>query len=148
MSGTAGDFNNIGIGATALMAVLRHTRTLPPAKALLVMPLVMHGGTVRYFSDGRTTGREVAAVVTTRPELFVNFPARFMASLATSLNVIQFLENSRFINIERDIHLLHELKVENSFGARAQRIEAASANIASLLTSPADELYLNLRIPL
>lgn len=148
MSGTAGDFNNIGIGATALMTVLHHTRALPPAKALLIMPLVMHGGTVRYFSDGRTAGKEVAAVVTARPELFVNFPARFMASLATSLNVIQFLENSRFINLERNIHLLRELKVDNSFGARAQRIEAASANIASLLTSPADELYLNLRIPL
>ena len=144
----ATDYNNVGICAAGLMSVLRHTETLSTTKALLIMPMVMHAATIRYFSDGRTAPREIAALASIRPDLFANFPSRFSASLATSLNAIQLLASLQFITLQRDLRLSHELIVDESFGKRALKIDIASANIAAVLNSSVDELYLNLRIPL
>jgi len=148
MNNSATDYNNVGICALGLMSVLRHTKTLSTPKALLVMPMVMHATTIRYFSDGRTVPREIAALASIRPDLFANFSSRFNASLATSLNAIQLLANFQFITMQRDLRLAHELIVDEAFGKRAIKIANASANIAAVLNSSVDELYLNLRIPL
>lgn len=148
MTTVAASYNNVGICATALMSVLRYSKSLPTSKALLVFPLAMHEDSLRYFSDGRTAPREIAAFVAMRPELIANFPARFNASLVPSLNAIQLLAERRFIELDREIHLLRELNVDKSFGKRANRINIAAKNIAAALTGPADEIYLNLRVQL
>jgi hypothetical protein len=62
-------YNNIGICGTGLMAVLAHTERLSLAKALLVMPLVMHEATMPYMSNGNVTVRDAAGLVAHRPDL-------------------------------------------------------------------------------
>ena len=89
-------YNNVGVCATALMSVLGHMKQLTLPKTLLVMPLVMHDATVGFLSNGNIRKREAAALVATRPDLFVNFPTRFDDSLAVTLNTIQLLVTTGF----------------------------------------------------
>ena len=141
-------YNNVGVCATALMSVLGHMKQLTLPKTLLVMPLVMHDATVGFLSNGNIRKREAAALVATRPDLFVNFPTRFDDSLAVTLNTIQLLVTTGFARFEDGLVLLQPLEVDSTFGKRAQRIAKASENIAALLASPVDELFLNFRVQL
>lgn len=142
------NYNNFAISATGLMAILEETQTLPVAKALLVMPIIMHDSTVRYLGKANVRAREVAALTSTRPDLFLNFNSRFLAGLTPTLNAIQLLVDAKYIAFEGELVLVRGLTFSPAIGDRALRIKKAAKNIAALLTSPADELYLNLRIEL
>lgn len=144
----AHSYNNVGICASGLMSVLEHSERLSVAKALLILPLIMHDSTVRYMSDGRTRTREAAALVAARPEFFLNFSSRFLDSLATTLNAIQLLMHAGFIEFKEDLVLQEKLDIGKNFGNRALRISKAAENISALLDSPVEELYLNMRVPL
>jgi hypothetical protein len=141
-------YNNVGICATALMAVLAHADQLSISKALLVMPLVMHDATVRYMGNGNVTKREVAALVAHRPDLFANFNSRFEEGLAVTVNAIQLVVAEGYAKFDGKLVLLQQLNIDSSFGKRAQRIAKAAGHMAAVLASPVDELYLNLRVQL
>tara|TARA_R110001599_G_scaffold64023_3_gene178911 strand:- start:530472 stop:530855 length:384 start_codon:yes stop_codon:yes gene_type:complete len=127
---------------------MRHLGRLTLPKALLIMPLVMHDTTVIFLANGNTRTREVAPLVSARPDLFANFPTRFDESLSITFNAIQLLIETGFIKLDDGLILVKPLKVDTSFGNRAKKIEKASENIAALLSSPVEELYLNFRVKL
>lgn len=141
-------YNNAGICATAMLAVLAHAEQLTVAKALLVMPLVMHDATVQYLGNGRVAFREVASLVAHRPDLFANFNSRFEESVAVSVNAIQWIVAAGYTSFDGTLALLQPLKFDASFGKRVQRIVKASGHIAAVLAAPVDELYLNFRVQL
>ena len=142
-------YNNTGICATGLIAVLAHTERLSLAKALLVMPLVMHDATVRYMGNGNVTVRDAAGLVAHRPDLFANFNARFEESLAVTVNAIQLIVTAGYAAFDGSLALSEPpLTIDLSFGKRAQRIAKAANHIAEVLGSPVDELYLNFRVQL
>ena len=140
--------NNAGICATALLAVLEHSRRLSLPRALLVMPLVMHEATLALLSRAGVRKREAIAIASLRPDLLANFPRRFEDSLVVSVNAIQLLTSLGYIEFDSDLVLLHSLPVDANFGARALRIHKAAENVAALLASPEEELYLNFRVRL
>ncbi|WP_027210219.1 three component ABC system middle component [Burkholderia sp. WSM2232] len=148
MSSRWSGYNNVGICSIALMSVLEHSKSLTLPKALLVMPLVMHDATVRYLGDSRVGRREAAALVAQRPDLFANFATRYDDSLAMTINAIQLLAEVEFVLFDGGLMLLKPLEVDPAFGKRAQKIAKASGHIASLLTGPVEELYLNFRVQL
>lgn len=139
-------YNNVGICAVAIMGVISRTKRLSLPKALLVMPLVMHEATVKFLGNGNVRQRQIAALVTMRADLFANFRQRYESSLVVTLNTIQLLVESGHIRFERDVILLRSLDVNKAFGMRASRIEKASTNLAALLESSEEELYLNMRV--
>ncbi|AHE26657.1 hypothetical protein BBJ_3232 [Burkholderia pseudomallei NCTC 13178] len=141
-------YNNVGICSIGLMSVLEHAKSVTLPKALLVMPLVMHDGTVRYLGDSRVARREAAALVAQRPDLFANFATRYDDSLAMTVNAIQLLVEVGFVRFDGGLTLLKSLEVDPAFGKRAQKIAKAAGHIASLLTGPVEELYLNFRVQL
>nr|WP_315241832.1 three component ABC system middle component [uncultured Albidiferax sp.] len=141
-------FNNFAIGAAGLMAVLEETNELSVAKSLLVMPLIMHDATVRFLGKTNIRAREVTAIVSLRPDLFLNFNSRYLSSLTSSVNAIQFLVETGYIQFEEVLQLKNKLEFSENIGARAIRIKKASKNIAALLSSSEEELYLNLRVEL
>ena len=136
----------MGVCATALLAVLSHAERLSVAKALLVMPLVMHDETVTYMCNGKIAKRGAAALVAYRPDLFANFNSRFTEGLAVSVNAIQLIVAAGYAQFDGHLVLLKPLEIDASFGKRAQRIAKAANHIAAVLTSPVDELYLNFRV--
>ncbi|MCD2514619.1 DUF6521 family protein [Acidovorax sp. D4N7] len=126
--------------------MLRHTEHISVPKALLVMPLVMHEATVRHLSDARVSHRGSAALAAQRPDLFTNFSERYDASLVASVNAIQLLVVYGYAIFNDGLSLNKPLQIDKSFGKRAEKIDKASSHIASLLSSPVDELYLNFRV--
>ncbi|WP_268907356.1 three component ABC system middle component [Burkholderia cepacia] len=141
-------YNNAGICATAILAVLAHSERLSVSKALLIMPLVMHDVTVRYLGNGNVAFREVASLVAHRPDLFANFNSRFEESVAVSVNAIQWIVAAGYASFDGALILLRSLEIDASFGKRGQRIAKASGHIAAILAAPVDELYLNFRVQL
>lgn len=141
-------YNNAGICATAMLSVLAHAERLSVAKALLVMPLVMHSETIRYLGSGIVAFREVASLVAHRSDLFANFNSRFDESVVASVNAIQWIVAAGYASFDGTLTLLLPLKIDASFGKRAQRIAKASGHIAAVLAAPVDELYLNFRVQL
>jgi Mg2+/citrate symporter len=139
-------YNNVGICAVAIMSILSHVKRLSLPKALLAMPLVMHEGTVKFLGNGNVRQRQVAALAAARADLFANFRQRYESSLVVTLNTIQILVQSEHIQFEGDIRILRSLELNKNFGSRALKIEKASANLAALLESSEEELYLNLRV--
>lgn len=139
-------YNNVGICAVALISVLSHVERLSLPKALLVMPLVMHEGTVRFMGNSLVRHRQIAALVAARADLFANFRQRYESSLVVTLNTIQVLAAAEYIRFDKDIRATRSLDVNKKFGTRALKIEKASANLAALLESSEEELYLNMRV--
>jgi len=71
-----------------------------------------------------------------------------LAGLTPTLNAIQLLAEAKYISFNGELVLTKALTFSAAIGDRANRIKKAAKNIAALLTSPEDELYLNLRIEL
>lgn len=141
-------YNNVGLCATALLAVMAHAPRLSLPKAMLVMPLVMHDATVRHLGNGAVAWRGAATLAASRPDLFINFDSRFAESLVMSVNAIQLVIEAQYVRFDGDLVLVNPVAIDPSFGKRAQRIAKASGHIAALLGSPTDELYLNFRVKL
>ncbi|MNR18439.1 hypothetical protein D3C85_1351680 [compost metagenome] len=141
-------YNNAGIAAVAIGCVLNHMQSLTLAKALLVMPIVMHSETTKFLASERTRSREIASLVAIRPDFVTNFDRRYHASLVHSINGIQLLHELGYAVF--DSQLLQQTRFECTaeFGKRAVLIEKASSEIANLLQASEEELYLNLRIQL
>ncbi|HFT1767695.1 TPA: three component ABC system middle component [Pseudomonas aeruginosa] len=141
-------YNNAGIAAVAIGCVLNHTQTLTLAKALLIMPIVMHSETTKFLASERIRSREIASLVAIRPDFILNFNRRYHASLAHSINAIQLLHELGHVNFDSCLTQSAKFECVAEFGKRALLIQKASSEIANLLTSSEEELYLNLRIEL
>jgi hypothetical protein len=141
-------YNNVGLCATTLASVIEHTGGLPLAKAMLVMPLVMHDATLAFLSNANIRKREAAAFASVKPEFFANFNNRFQGSLVMSLNAIQLLVHLGHVKLRDDLIPNKPMQIGEDFGKRALRIVKATPNIAALLNGPVEELYLNFRIQL
>ncbi|MCX2919785.1 DUF6521 family protein [Stenotrophomonas rhizophila] len=141
-------YNNPAICAASILSVLSHSKELTLAKAILIMPLVMHDSTVRYLGRSNVAFREVSGLVAVRPDLFANFNERYFSSLVTSVNAIQWLVAAGYVEFDGVVKLVASLKTGPELGDRAARIAKASGHISALLNSSAEELYLNFRVKL
>jgi Family of unknown function (DUF6521) len=143
------NYNNIGIGAIAVLSIMNYRETISLPKCLLIMPLVMHKDSLGFLSNKNTSFKSVAALVTTHPELFINFDKRYSSALAISLNSIQLLIELKLVRYSDGfIYSTKKINITADFGKRARKIALASEKISHLLNSSDEELYLNLRIKL
>lgn len=141
-------YNNAGIAAVAIGCVLNHTQALTLAKALLIMPIVMHGETTKFLANEKIRSREIASLVAIRPDFILNFNRRYHASLVQSINGLQLLHELGYASFDSCVTQQAKFECTAEFGKRALLIQKASSAIANLLGSSEEELYLNLRIEL
>ncbi len=141
-------YNNSGIAAVAIGMTLNHCHSLTLAKALLVMPLVMHAPTIKYLANGNTRSREISSLTAIRPDFVHNFSQRYHASLIHTINGLQLLHSLDFITYKDIIFQTKAFEAGPEFGKRVELITAASREISHLLKSSEEELYLNLRVQL
>lgn len=141
-------YNNSGIAAVAIGCTLNHCASLSLAKALTIMPIVMHAPTLKFLANAKTRSREIASLIAMRPDFAQNFNQRYHASLLHSINGIQLLNELGFIIFDNILYKHKAFGMNTNFGTRCQLINKASAEIAALLDSSEEELYLNLRIQL
>lgn len=141
-------FNNLGICATAIALYVNAERTVSLPKAMLIMPFVMHDASLRFLAKANVRERRIAAFVSMNPDFIANFDMRFEESLVVSVNAIQLLISTGYVRFDGSIQLMKSFELDESFGKRAAIIERAVKNLAALLSSSAEELYLNLRVKL
>jgi hypothetical protein len=141
-------YNNAGIAAVAIGCTLNHLPVISLAKALTIMPIVMHESTLKFLANSNTRSREIASLISLRPDFAHNFSDRYHSSLVHSINAIQILVNLGYISFDGRVSKVKNFIIDDDFGKRAYRINNASGEIASLLASSEEEIYLNLRIAL
>jgi hypothetical protein len=141
-------FNNLGICATAIGLYVNSEKTVSLPKAMLIMPFVMHDASLRFLAKTNVRERKVAAFASMNPDFIANFDMRFEESLVVSINAIQLLISTGHVQFGDNIELVRPFEINDDFGKRAAVIERAVKNLAALLSSSAEELYLNLRVKL
>jgi hypothetical protein len=141
-------YNNAGIAAVAIGCTLNHVPDMSLAKALTIMPIAMHEPTLKFLSNSNTRSREIASLVSLRPDFANNFNDRYHSCLVDSINALQILITLGYIAFEDRIFRRQAFLIDEDFGERAHRIRNASQEIAFLLASSEEEIYLNLRIKL
>ncbi|MEN4946535.1 three component ABC system middle component [Pseudomonas proteolytica] len=141
-------YNNAGIAAVAMGCVLNHAKELSLAKALLIMPIIMHSETTKFLASEKTRSRAIASLVAIRPDFVHNFNRRFHASLVHSINAIQLLHELGYVTFDSCLTQNTHFECTGNFGKRALLIEKASSEIDKLLHTSEEKLYLNLRIEL
>jgi hypothetical protein len=141
-------FNNLGICATAIGLYVNAEKAVSLPKAMLIMPFVMHDASLRFLAKANVRERKIAAFASMNPDFIANFDMRFEESLVVSVNAIQLLISTGHVRFDGNIELIKPFEIDDSFGKRAAVIERAVKNLAALLSSSAEELYLNLRVKL
>ncbi|MBJ7278884.1 three component ABC system middle component [Marinobacter salarius] len=153
MSDTERLYNNIGVQALAIFLVVQHTQILPLSKALLVSPIITHNEMLKYLSNGNVKIQGVEKLIIEKTSFFANFNNRFYDQLCSSINAIQLLHELDAIILNKDV-LMNKGDSEQLFktgkeaGNRAFKIQKAVPNIAKIMESSAENLYLNLRVEL
>jgi hypothetical protein len=144
-------FNNIGISAISISAVLQHFQNegLSLPKAMLIMPIVTSSDLLNYIAKKNVATKSVEKLIIENPEYFSNFNNRFYDSLPASINGLQLLINIDSVTMQDgSIFVRNNLNYEISMGDRAKKIFSAAQNIATILDASDENLYLNLRVEL
>lgn len=142
-------YNNIGIGAISMMATLHHMPRIPITKILLVIPLVSHAETLTHLKRRKTPYNSIERMIAENPNFASNFSERYYDTLRTALESLLLLEKCGYIRIVLNtVYLTKKLEYNEEMGDRAKDIFKAGVQIALLLESSVENLYLNLRIHL
>ena len=141
-------YNNIGIGAVALGAVLNHSKELSITRSCLIFPLIAHKELLQHLCRKTTSIKSIEKLIVEKTSYFSNFNKRYYDSLVLTFNTLQYLNDTGYVQIneEQQVILVKPLEYDKKMGKRAGKIFDASKNIALLLQERTDKLYLNLRI--
>lgn len=143
------NYNNIGIGITALGLILNERKELPLTKLCLIYPIISHQELLRYLGRKTTIIKGIESLIIDKVNYFTNFNKRYYDTLCTTFNVLQYLEEMEYIEIkDKKVVLKRILVFDKKMGKRAALILKASKNISQLLNENVSKLYLNLRVEL
>jgi len=143
-----GHYNNLAIEAFGIASVMGvMSRPVAISKLLLIPPIISHKPLVQNLSRKNTRVMSFEKYLVDHLSFFINFNGRFYDRLIGSVNAIQLLNELGFIEfIDGGCTLRKAIIIDKSMGGRAERISKASSNIASLISTSVEDLYLNLRI--
>ncbi|MDX0439144.1 three component ABC system middle component [Sinorhizobium medicae] len=142
-------YNNLGINAFAIYAVLKHAGFLTLPKIALILPVVAHREMVKKLSNRGFRFLSFEQYLIDNIEHFYNFNERYFSSLTPTVNALQLLCEIGVVQLKDDGAVVASaLPFDASLGKRAERVERASANIAALVSGNAEIFYLNARIKL
>lgn len=142
-------YNNFGMGIVALGAVLNQGKELSVSKLFLIFPLLSHQNLLQHLGRSTTKIRSIEKLIVEKTICFSNFNKRYMDSLVLTVNALQYLNDSGYVNVVKgNATLSKPFEYDKKMGARANKIFNASGNVALLLKEMPDKLYLNLRVEL
>lgn len=145
--------NNEAIACIALGYLFKGYSTITAAKALLVLPFILHYPTVRKLRNG-SLKRSLEEFIVKNPECFISFNARFIDYLPLSINAITILSEMNIITIQRDEIVYNYTsdfspEYSRSIGKRATDFVTAIDVLVDLFKGQNENsLYLKLKIEL
>lgn len=142
-------YNNFGVGAVAIAAVLNKCSSLPISKVTLIFPLINHQELLSYLSRKSTKINSFDKLVIEKTIFFSNFNKRYYDSLSSTMNALQYLNDQGYIEFRNnEVHMIKSMDYSKEMGTRTSKIFLASNNINLILNELVEKLYLNLRIEL
>ncbi len=140
-------YNNIGIGAISLGAVLNQSKELTLSKVFLIFPLLSHQKLLQHLGRNTTKSENIESLVVEKIGFFSNFNRRYESSLVLTTNALQYLNDTGYISIKYGlVSSTKPLKCEPAMGSRSKKIFNAAKNVSLLLKDSPEKLYLNLRV--
>lgn len=142
-------YNNLGIAVVSLSAILSYLDRISLAKIFLVMPFVTQKKLLDYMASEEDV-KSIENLLSKKTSYFGSFSRRFYASLALTMNALQYLIEMQYVKIENGVVTkLKNYDFPLDVGERSSLILKAAYKIALLLKATSDEqLYLNLRVKL
>lgn len=142
-------YNNLGIDAFAISAVLEKAEFLTFPRLMLILPIVAHRAMVRQLANSKSRIIGFEQYFIEQTQYFYNFADRYHACLAPTVNALQLLNEIGSLEFRADgAAIAAPMPITAAMGSRAARIHRASSNIATLIACSADVFYLNARIEL
>ncbi len=142
-------YNNLGIDAFAISAVLEKAEFLTFPRLMLILPIVARRDMVRQLAHARFRFVSFEQYFIEQTHYFYNFAERYQACLAPTVNALQLLNEIGSLKFRADgAAIAAPMQLTSAMGNRADRIHRASSNIAALVSGSADVFYLNARIEL
>lgn len=142
-------YNNLGIDAFAVSAVLEKAEFLTFPRLMLILPIVAHRDMVRQLANSRLRIVSFEQYFIERTQYFYNFADRYRAGLAPTLNALQLLNEIGSLEFRADgAAIIEPLPITTAMGRRAYQVHRASFNIAAIISGNVDVFYLNTRIEL
>ena len=124
-------YNNFGIGVVSIGAVLSRSNALSISKIFLIFPLLSHQKLLQYLARQTTSVKSIEKLISDQVSYFSNFNKRYMDSLVVTMNSIQYLNDTGYIDISDGIvKLLKPFEYDSKMGKRANSIFKASDNIS------------------
>jgi hypothetical protein len=140
-------YNNVGIGIIALGSVLNHSKELSISKVFLIFPFLSHQKLLTYLGRKTTTITNIEKLVVEKISFFSNFNKRYMDSLILTINALQYLNDTGYINITNEKVIFNKsFEYDTKMGTRAKKMFNASKNISLILKDNQEKLYLHLRV--
>ena len=142
-------YNNFGMGVIALGAVLNQNEQLRLSKLFLIFPLLSHKKLLQHLGRPTTKIKSIEKLIVEKTNCFSNFNRRYRDSLVLTVNALQYLNDTGYVDVVNgSVTLAKPFEYNNKMGSRANKILKASENVALLLKERSDKLYLNLRVEL
>jgi hypothetical protein len=145
--------NNEALASVAIGYLLKGYGTITAAKAMLILPFILHPPTVRKLRGG-SLKRSLEEFIVKNPECFISFNARFTDYLALSVNAVTILQEIQVVTVLRDqlsYNYTSNFSPEytRQVGKRATDFFAAIDVLADLFRDQSENsLYLKLKIEL
>jgi len=142
-------YNNFGILSIGILSSLNDARVLSIPELMLVSPFITHSALLSYLARKNIQIKSLEQLIIQKTMWFSNFNERYYASIAETLNAIQFLHDTELIFWDgRSCSLIQEVPYHKGMGIRANKIYKASGQLVPLITGDVANAYNNLRIQL
>ncbi len=142
-------YNNLGMGIVSLGSVLNQRAEIPISKLFLIIPFISHQKLLQHLGRKTTKIKSIEKLIVEKTSFFSNFNKRYSDSLVLTVNSLQYLHDSGYIDIANgNVKLVKSFEYNKKMGNRANRIFNASKNISLILKESPKKLYLNLRVEL
>lgn len=142
-------YNNLGINAFAISAVLEKAEFLTFPRLMLILPIVAHREMVRQCAHARFQIVSFEQYFIENTQHFYNFSERYHACLAPTVNALQLLNEIGSLEFHSEgASIVSPIPITAALGNRADRIHRASPNVAAIISGSVDVFYLNARIEL
>lgn len=138
-------YNNELLGIFSVQEVLSIALKIELTNAMLILPIMFHKKSLDYLAHKRTNTLSFQELLLSKPELIVSINKRFYNFLPPSINCISLCIENEIAELDQGtLTFKKKLILDDAIpfiGKRASKIQAASLNIARLISEESRSIY-------
>lgn len=138
--------NNEAIASIALSRFIESHGDISFAKAMVVLPFLLHPEMVSFLKHRRTVIRSLEELIVKKGDILSNFNGRFNELLPVAINSLYILSEAKKVELISN-RIIHRQSI-NSDVSRINDINQAIPALKQILNEETESIYLKLRIQL